>query len=181
MGGFVKLSEVEREIEQPILIPIAEDIFYDDGVSFDAKNDNGLTPLHIALNNKRFKIVEWLLRHGVADVNAKKNDGWTPLHSAVYYNSKETAKLLIENGADVNSRKHNEETPLIIAARAESYGVAKLLLDNGAHVNATSSGGEYSGYTAVDWAWKNQDFKMLLLLSKRKTCPMCGQRIGGKR
>ena len=44
-------------------------------------HDYGWTPLHLAVNNDNFNIVEVLITNG-ADVNAKDLDDWTPLQIA---------------------------------------------------------------------------------------------------
>lgn len=69
------------------------------------KNDNGMTPLHKAVEQNRMKIVKLLIKEG-ADVNAKDNADHTPLYYTAFLSKKDGQKitdLLIEKGADVNS------------------------------------------------------------------------------
>lgn len=47
----------------------------------NAKNDEGLTPLHIAANRDRAEMIPVLVDKG-ADINAKSEDGETPLDLA---------------------------------------------------------------------------------------------------
>ncbi len=52
------------------------------GADVNAKNTNGMTPLHGAAQmNPSPAVLEVLLKAG-ADVNAKNPGGWTPLHAA---------------------------------------------------------------------------------------------------
>jgi len=48
------------------------------GTDVNAKNRDGVTPLHTAAANDYKEIVELLIVEG-ANVNAKNVDGWTPL------------------------------------------------------------------------------------------------------
>ena len=51
------------------------------GADINAKDENGLTPLHYAVRRNDQEVVKVLLNEG-ANVNVKDNDGLTPLHFA---------------------------------------------------------------------------------------------------
>ena len=68
----------------------------------NAKDEEGLTPLHLAASWGHKEVAELLIGNG-ADVNTKDIDGWTPLHKAAWQGRKEIVELLIANGADVES------------------------------------------------------------------------------
>ncbi len=65
------------------------------GSDVNAKNDLGMTPLHLAETRK---IAEILIQNG-ADINAKNRFGDTPLRMAIDRNCKDIADLLRKHGA----------------------------------------------------------------------------------
>jgi ankyrin repeat protein len=130
----------------------------------NAKNEDGETPLFLALRQKNKGVVEVLLTHG-ADVNAATKFGWTPLFEAVNTHGEEGFKELVEvllaHGADVNVTDRLGETPLFVAV---SWKLAKelveILLAHGADVNVTSKFGGTALQQAA--AADNQDCVELL-------------------
>jgi hypothetical protein len=62
-----------------------------------------------------------------ADVNARNNHGWTPFHIAAYWNRKDIAKLLLENGANPTVRDSSSKTPKDAAIEAGNEEIAKLV------------------------------------------------------
>ena len=64
------------------------------GADVNAKNDNGVTPSHLAAQKGHNEVVELLIVKG-ADVNAKTESGGTPLDYAI---DDETANLLRKHG-----------------------------------------------------------------------------------
>lgn len=77
------------------------------GAFVNARNDRGVTPLHIAAAGGDLAVVELLLQHG-ADVNATSNIGTTPLYNATQFGGKEAvARVLLMHGADAASAWHS--------------------------------------------------------------------------
>ena len=74
------------------------------GADIRARTEDGLSPLHVAVDNENPAVIKALVEAG-ADVNARNKDGWTPLHVAVAI-SKNPAmiKTLLDAGADVHAR-----------------------------------------------------------------------------
>ena len=54
----------------------------DDILSY--RNDEGVTPLHIASANGYQTVVEYLLKQRVS-INLQDGDGWTPIHAASFW------------------------------------------------------------------------------------------------
>jgi len=103
--------------------------YLDAGTDVNAKDENGVTPLHQAAFYGQKEVVELLIAKG-ADVNAKEEDGWTPLHFAAMEGHTKVAELLITAGADVNA-KFYDETPLDWAIKRKQTGTADLLRKHG--------------------------------------------------
>ena len=71
----------------------------DSGADVGAKNDDGFTPLHYAVDGNNIELAKFLIDSG-ADVNAKTNYGFTtPLYVATYWGNKEIQALLKKHGA----------------------------------------------------------------------------------
>jgi ankyrin repeat protein len=104
------------------------------GTDVNAKDDIGLTPLHMAARSHK-EIVELLIANG-ADVNAKNKWGQTPLHYAANRGNKETAALLIAAGADVKAKSPFGGTPLDTAVDFRNTEVADLLRKHGGKTGA---------------------------------------------
>ena len=131
----------------------------DDGTEVNAKDENGLTPLHFA---KTKEIADLLISKG-ADVNAKEaKNRITPLHWAAWRGRKEIAELLIAKGADLNTKNKDGGTPLHNAAWKGHVEIAKLLIVKNADVNAK----DVEGQTPLDWAEEEKHKEIADLLRK---------------
>lgn len=98
------------------------------------KSDKGLTPLHLAVQNGKLEIVEFLISQG-ADINAKDSEGNTPLITALAFRKTDTAKFLISKGADVRIRNAQDEPPVILALMHGQSELVEPILDSGQDVN----------------------------------------------
>jgi len=67
------------------------------GADVNAKNKDGITPLHLAAAFGEKDVAEKLLARK-AEVNARDNDGGTPLHYAVAQGREDVARLLRQHG-----------------------------------------------------------------------------------
>ena len=130
------------------------------GADVNAKNENGKTPLNIAVVLGYVEIAQLLIKKG-ADVNAKDIYGRTPLHNAVMDKRIDLMKLLLDSGADINAKDNDLEfTPL---HRAVIYGpleIAQLLIEEGADVNAK----DIYGRTPLNRAAEKDDLEAARLL-----------------
>jgi serine/threonine protein kinase len=121
-------------------------------------DDNGDTPLHIIVNNKkqsfsdddsktyaksRMNLIDILLSSN-AKIDLQNKEGQTPLLIAIKNSDLSTTKLLISRGANVNIADFNGRTPLAIATECDGSDSASdsvrlarrqivaLLLESGA-------------------------------------------------
>lgn len=95
------------------------------GADVHAKNDEGITPLHIVLYPE---IAALLIRHG-ANVNAAAHDGSAPLHTQVSDGEErlDVIEVLLAHGADKTQKDDRGQTPLDIALEREEKEIAQLL------------------------------------------------------
>ncbi|KAL1854831.1 hypothetical protein Daus18300_011347 [Diaporthe australafricana] len=70
------------------------------GASVNVDNDSGQLLLHRAATKEASKIIEYLVRNKLADINCKSNTGLTPLDCAISLPSTETIRTLMRLGAD---------------------------------------------------------------------------------
>jgi len=112
-------------------------------------NAHGQSPLHIASQTGRLKLVEYLLKHN-ANVKLKDLYGRTALHYATLYDHIHITEQLLERAANPNEQDdfgfsplhlalklpRKKHPPLIaLALEKKKYAIIKLLLQYGAHPN----------------------------------------------
>lgn len=112
------------------------------------KDENGCTPLHIAVQDGFVDIAEYLISKG-ADVNEKDAHGYTCLHLV---KSLEMAELLISKGAEVDVKEDYGLTPLHNAVLEGYDEIVVFLLSKGADINAV----ENKGFTPLKMAMEYQ-------------------------
>ena len=129
----VKVEVPDIPIHEAVLFGNIEDVkqHLTAGTDVNAKEEEeGMTPLIVAVGEGRKKIIELLIANG-ADVNAQSDMG-TPLHLAAGFGHNEIAKLLIAKGADVNGKNDVGDTPLDYWAEMNTEGeTADLLRKHG--------------------------------------------------
>jgi len=129
--------------------------FVEDGISVNAKSENGFTPLHTAVLGNQKDVIEFLIANG-ADVNTKGGLGYTPLYTAIWNKNKDMAEFLIAKGADVNAKSKSSFTPLYEALWNEDKDMVRLLVDKGADVNYALD----NDYPPLAYAIWNDDKEM---------------------
>ena len=106
------------------------EVLLKDDAYVNAKDADGLTPLHsAALNNPSPAVLEVLLKAG-ADVNSKDAEGDAPLHFAARYNSTPAVlEVLIKTGADPRAINNEGKTPLDVAKTEYRDILWKAMMD----------------------------------------------------
>jgi ankyrin repeat protein len=115
----------------------------ENGVNVDTKDDDGWTPLSVAIREYRVKVVELLLANK-ADPNSKNgNSEATPLHVASANGYDTFVKLLLAAKADVNTKNKAGLTPLHLAVGAITF----------AYFNPRTLGHEKYSANEAPWDW----------------------------
>ena len=100
---------------------------YKYGVNINLCDDSYSTPLHCAITQNSYKMVETLLQIDNIDLNALGEFDQTPLHLAVIMGNLKIIKLLIEKGADPYMVDEKNESPLDYAKDEENQIIIKYL------------------------------------------------------
>jgi ankyrin len=113
-----------------------------DGVSPQAADERGMTPLHLAAKNGHREVTAQLLDHG-APMDQIRQDGVTPLFLAAQAGHRDVVALFLEKGAEVNSQARiGAVTLLHLSAYRGDQDMVALLLKYGADKNARMASGE---------------------------------------
>ena len=93
----------------------------DSGAEINLSNDNGDTPLMIALKNNALDIAELLIEHH-ADFTLCNNQGETALMRASEKHNDKIVKYLIEKGANIDIKDKKGQTALLKIFRPSGFG-----------------------------------------------------------
>lgn len=124
-----------------------------------SSNNNGFTPLILAVYRNQTKAVEFLLKHKV-DVNVSSPEG-TALLGACFKGNFALAELLLDHLADINATNQQGTTALMYAVLSGNADLVNLLLKRGAKKDLK----ETSGNTALDYAKASRSEKLIALLT----------------
>ena len=120
----------------------------EDGISLNEFDDNGNSPLHLAIFNHQNNYAGLLISKG-ADLNLKNKLDLSPLHIASMLDNRRIVDELIINGADVNIKGNTNYTPLLIASELNYLNLARDLLRKGANPKMKTSQGLNSRQIAL--------------------------------
>jgi hypothetical protein len=117
------------------------------GASIDAKNEDGVTALHLAARNGHLEVVKLLL---AANFNIEQTDNQehTALLAAAHYRQPAIVRYLIEHGANVRQANTSGRTALHLAAFRGDIEILELLIEQGADIQRKDEDGK----TAYDHA-----------------------------
>ncbi len=141
----------------------------------DARDANGMTPLHFAANGGDAGLVHFLVDKG-AKLELKNAQGKTPLHIAAMNDRGEAAAALLRRGASLEAKDDYDRTALVLCAREMGgAATARVLIAAGADVNAVDRFGD----TALSLAaWRGKAEVIDLLLGAGAKVPAEGGKWG---
>ncbi|MBU1054781.1 MAG: ankyrin repeat domain-containing protein [Proteobacteria bacterium] len=111
------------------------------GVDLKVKNEQGESPLMVALRLKEEEIARLLIEKG-SQLNIADSDGWTPLMIALSNENTDCAGLMIEKDAEINVLNKNGWSPLMLSIKYSSPENSLLLIKKGAELQIKAQDGE---------------------------------------
>lgn len=129
------------------------------GADVNQKDENGNTPLLLAIKNGYSSLIDPLLLKK-ADIETINNDEMNALKLAICYGTVSDVDLLVLRGANVNASGENGYTALMLAALGNNTDMMRVLLENEANVNAQNK----SGDTALLMAAENGNWPAIKCL-----------------
>ena len=115
-----------------------------------ARDDEGLTLLHVVARKGNERMTQHLVANGV-DIDARNTCSQTPLYQATgHLGSYRTIRLLCESGADMKSKDKNGKTALhnymdAMSGTDEDRLTLPFLIEQGVEIDAKDN----AGYTAL--------------------------------
>ncbi|KAK1940864.1 Ankyrin repeat domain-containing protein 50 [Phytophthora citrophthora] len=138
-------EEALKEINTLIERAISEETFH---FEINAKDEDGMTALHIAAYQSNAEIVSILLDEG-SSVTAVDKDGMTALHIAARYSNAEIVSILLDRGSSVTAVDNGGRTALHNAALMSTAEIVSILLEGGSSVTAVDEDGSTALHIAA--------------------------------
>ncbi|XP_053687555.1 uncharacterized protein LOC128737033 [Sabethes cyaneus] len=167
------------------------DYLLENHVNVNAVDEDGISPLDLAIDYGHVEVVETLLKHSAhlgktelfraiekthhnsskcvqlllaygADPDSTNKNGQSALHRAVFLDHLESAAVLLQNGASI-VKDSTGRTPLHLAAKQNAYEITELLV-NCKHVKDYINETDEYGSTALHLAALYQRLDVALLL-----------------
>lgn len=121
--------------------------------TINARNENGFTPLVIAVYRRQDAVMRQLLRLG-ARVNDNPPEG-PAIVAAAYKSDVASVRFLLANGAQVDLANEEGVTALMYAVMNNQPALVKLLLDAGANPEKISKTGQSALSFAKSYAFSD--------------------------
>lgn len=113
------------------------------GANVNAKDNEGKTPLMVAVVSGDMHLISGLLAYG-ADPNVQDLDGWTAGMHAVRLNEPKIFRLMGQYKANYNLVNSDEMTALAMAVMDNKANAAVAMLDNGAKPDFAMGAAKYN-------------------------------------
>lgn len=125
-------------------------LLLDYGVSANANENMGYSPLMVAAGDGNLEIMRILIRAG-ANVNYKSSN-YDALTVAIENGHSFGVSLLLESSADIEQYRNNEKEVwlLSVAIKSGNYRLVDLLMNNGFRLNAIDANGNTPLYRAIE-------------------------------
>ena len=120
----------------------------------DKFNENGLTLLHLAIENSDLAKLKELIKNG-ANINIRAEYNYSPIEYACMNNKIKEAEILLENGVDIRN-----QDLLHIACSYGNTEMVKLLIQYGCDVNEV----DIDGRVPAHWAIQENNLECLKIL-----------------
>lgn len=137
------------------------------GAKVNARDDEGKTPLIVAVASGDISLISGLLAYG-ADPNAQDHDGWTAAMHAVRSNEPKIFRLMGQYKANYNLLNSDDMTALAMAVMNNKANAAVAMLDNGAKPDFAMGAAKYN---ALMLAVKKGNQQMAQTLLQYKANP----------
>ena len=122
-----------------------------DGISPNARDDIGNSPLHIASMSREIPLealIELLKNGALPDIENNKRE--TPLQVAIECDNEKVVQKLLESDANPNKTSgHHRESPLHLACKVGNVSIVKILLKHGANFDAKNGHGDTPIHVAI--------------------------------
>ncbi|XP_041376954.1 protein phosphatase 1 regulatory subunit 16A-like isoform X2 [Gigantopelta aegis] len=102
-----EIDETRLQIEKLMLNDLKK--VAKDRKALEKKDENGVTPLHIAAANGYLEVGHFLLSNRCS-VSPRDDDSWQPIHAAAFWGQPEMLQMLVEHGANLDAKTRNGET-----------------------------------------------------------------------
>lgn len=150
-------------------IKLVEYLITEGGLDVNAKGNDGLTPLHLAIRKKQTAIIGLLINKH-ASINTMATNGDMPFHQAVDRCELSVIKSLIENGAKINIQEHSAHcwNPLHYATRRGNLNILERLLETDEGQKASRVKSKYAStplHNIAHWRHKTAP-EMARMISK---------------
>lgn len=160
--SFFQKSETTKERVGLYDVVMPKEVEKLEPLDVNVKDDKGYTPILIAAINDNLEIFDLLCKNGASLDVVHPVLGKTILNTAIYYDSNEVSKYIIENYEKYVNMPSVKDgwLPLEDAVLKENAKILTLLLENGAIIRKKDK----NGYDVYDLATRHGKGEMVKIL-----------------